>query len=109
MQYYSSFITEQKLQPGEVLVSFDAVSLFTNVPTELAINVARKRLLQDDTLEVRTLLMADQIISLLQLCLDATYMSFQGSYYRQSLVQPWAHLQGDFCHDLIMGGFYVTC
>ena len=58
------FITEQKLQPGETLVSFDVVLLFTNVPMELAINVACRRLLEDDTLEDRTLLTVDQIITL---------------------------------------------
>lgn len=78
------FITEQKLEPGEILVLFDVVSLFTNVPTELAINVACKRLLQDEMLEDRTLLAVDQIIFLLQLRLDAMYGSFRGSYYRQS-------------------------
>ena len=67
------FITEQKLEPGEVLVSFDVVSLFTNIPTELAINVARKRLLQDEMLEDRTLLAVDQIIFLLQLYLIVWY------------------------------------
>ena len=69
---------------ARVLVSFNVILLFTNVPTELAINVACRWLLEDETLKDMTFLTVGHIIMLLQLCLDATYMSFQGYYYRQS-------------------------
>ena len=55
-----------------------------NVPTELAVDVARKRLMEDETLEDRTLLEVEEIVMLLQLCLDATYVCFKGKYYRQT-------------------------
>ena len=63
-----NFITDQQLNQ-KVLVSFDVVSLFTNVPMDLAVRVAKETLEQDDTLHERTYLDLDNIISLLELCL----------------------------------------
>ena len=77
-----NFITEQQLNQ-EVLVSFDVVSLFTNVPMDLAVRVAKEKLEQDDTLHERTYLDLDNIISLLELCLNATYLQFQQNVYQQ--------------------------
>ena len=65
------------------MVSFDVVSLFTNMSTELAIQVAEHYLRNDSELEIRTLLPVEEIISLLELCLNATYLQFRGSYYQQ--------------------------
>ena len=79
---FVAFIGSQVLD-DEMMVSFDVVSLFTNVPIDLAIKVAKSYLLEDDTLEDHTLLSVDEIISLLELCLNATYLQFRGSYYRQ--------------------------
>ena len=67
----------------EILVSFDVVSLFTKVPIELAIHVAKERLQEDNTLEDRTALSINEIIQLLEFCLKATYFSFRGKYYQQ--------------------------
>ena len=81
---FATFITGQNLSDDEVLVSFDVVSLFTYVPTELAVDVARKRLEEDETLEERTVLEVEEIVMLLQLCLDATFVCFREKYYRQT-------------------------
>ena len=74
-----TFINTQQLGE-EILVSFDVVSLFTKVPIELAIFVARERLQEDNTLEDRTALSINDIIQLLEFCLKATYFSFRGQY-----------------------------
>ena len=81
---FARFIASQTLEDDEVLVSFDVVSLFTNVPTDLAIEVARKRLENDETLEERTCLDVDDIIRLLKMCLDATYLTFRNTHYQQT-------------------------
>jgi len=80
---FVQFISEQTLAPGEVLASFDVVSLFMRVPVELAIRMARQRLESDPSLNDRTSLSVQSIITLLELCLNATYFSFRGDVYQQ--------------------------
>ena len=72
---FANFVSTQSIQEEEVLVSFHLVSLFIkfNVPTDLAIVVACSRLEDDDTLEDRTSLSVHEIISLLELYLNATF------------------------------------
>ena len=79
----ASFVSSVVLSDDEVLVSFDVVSLFTKIPTELAVDVARRRLEEDETLPDRTTLTVDNIIALLDLCLKATYLVYRGRYYQQ--------------------------
>ena len=65
------------------MVSFDVLSLFTCIPTGLAVQVARRKLEDDPSLPGRTDLLVDDIVGLLNLCLDATFLSFRGKVYRQ--------------------------
>ena len=63
-------------------MSFDVVSLFTSVPTDLAVTVARERLLNDSTLLDRTTLSVENIVALLHFCLNVTFLTFRGAYYK---------------------------
>ena len=80
---FAEFISQQALREDEVMVSFDVVSLFTCVPTDLAVQVASSRLEKDPTLPERTVLLVDDIVSLLTLCLDATCLEFRRKVYQQ--------------------------
>ena len=55
-------VTSQSIRPKEVLVSFDVVSLFINVPVDLA--VAQRKLSTDDTLPSRTNSCIDELVLL---------------------------------------------
>ena len=65
------------------MMSFGVVSLFTNVPVDLTVSVAHICLMNDTTLEDSTLLSPDEIVSLLSFCLNATYFTFRGGFYKQ--------------------------
>ena len=81
-QDFAQFIKSQHLSGTEIPVFFDVVSLFTRVLTDLAVQVSCERLENDPSLSQRTSLSVD-ICSLLSLCLEATYLVFEGIFYQQ--------------------------
>ena len=80
--FVKDFIFSQKLE-HEVLASFDVVSVVTNIAIDLAVTIARRNLESDDTLEDRTKLDVDNIILLLEMCLNATFLQFEETCYQQ--------------------------
>ena len=60
-----------------ILVSFDVVSLFTNVPVELAISIVEKRLDEVDVSD-HTPMTKEMLVSLLRLCLLLTTFHING-------------------------------
>lgn len=58
--------------PGDLLVSFDIVLLFTNIPTKEALEVIKQRCNP-----------GEDIMTLIQHCLSNTYFIYNGQRYRQ--------------------------
>ena len=73
---------------GDVMVSFDVVSLFSCVPVELAISIIKKRLSSDSFLPSRTALGIDDIITLLEVCLNNSDFMFRGNIWHQKFGCP---------------------
>ena len=72
------------LYPDEVIItSYDVTTLFTSIPPNDAINITKEYLESDTTLKDRTALSIDDIIECVELCLQTTYFSNNGRYYRQ--------------------------
>ncbi|BHF64138.1 hypothetical protein SprV_0200713700 [Sparganum proliferum] len=69
------------LHPNEVMVSFDATSLFTSIPQDLAIETI-ELLLQSKYDETENRLGRAQVLQLLKFCLR-TYFTFDGTIYEQ--------------------------
>ena len=53
-QHFVQQLQGKKLEPGEVITSFDVKALFTSVPVHPAIQIVKQRLQQDTTLPQRT-------------------------------------------------------
>ena len=67
---WRDFAANIKLRPDEELVSFDVISLFTSIPTDVAIAEAKVRLETDQQLTERTQLTTTDISTLLTFCLS---------------------------------------
>ena len=71
------------LNQDQCMMSYDVKALFTSVQTIQATNIIKKLLEQDQELQQRTSLSIESILSLLEFCLNSTYFSFQGKYFKQ--------------------------
>ncbi|KAG5891991.1 hypothetical protein JTB14_007739 [Gonioctena quinquepunctata] len=76
-------LDELQIQDGDLLVSFDVESLFTNVPIDKTLEIVKKRLENDTSLKTRTKLDVSAIIELLKLCTEKTYFQFKNEFYQQ--------------------------
>ncbi len=84
-RHFRGVVKEERVEADEALVSFDVTSLFTNVPTEEAVEVIHmyRKLAEEEDLVERTPLSPERIAELLQLCLKSTYFSYNGEFYEQ--------------------------
>ena len=80
---FAQKIREVELMEGDMMISFDVVSLFTKVPIDGALQVISTLLAQDDSLEERTSITVPDICQLTELCLRSTYFQFQEEFFEQ--------------------------
>jgi len=71
------------VEEDEMFISHDVVSLFTNTPIHLVLQVIRKRLEGDTELHTRTHLTVEDIMDLLKFIVTTTYFSFRSVIYQQ--------------------------
>ena len=76
-------IKEIRLKPGECITSYDAQALFTSVPINPVLDIIKERLTSDQDLHKRTTMSVNQIIKLLEFCLNSTSFVYQGQFYQQ--------------------------
>ena len=81
--HFASDAHTMEIEDGDLLVSFDVVSLFTQVPIDEALKVIEQRLKEDETLMDRTSIPVEDICELTKLCLKSTYFQYQDQFYEQ--------------------------
>ena len=69
---FVQLIKEKPTEDDTTMISFDVVTLFTKVPIDDALQAISSLLANDDTLEERTCITADEIRSLIEICLRTT-------------------------------------
>ena len=80
---FTEYVKNLKVDPDEELRSYDVSALFTSVPVNKAMVIIRRRLEEDENLNKRTPLSPNDIITLLEKCLNCTYFLHKGQYYVQ--------------------------
>ncbi|XP_017478561.1 PREDICTED: uncharacterized protein LOC108368252 [Rhagoletis zephyria] len=84
----------------DLLVSFDVVSLFTNIPTYLAIKIIMSKFSQ---IMSRTNIPKNKFLDLLNFCLkDNNYFMYDGKIYTQSFGMPMGNPLSPTIADIIM-------
>ena len=81
---FPTFICQQKIEPDEIMVSFDVTSLYTTIPIDQAFLIIKDLPEHDDKLSDRTLLSPRKILDLLDILLRTTYFKFNGDLYQQT-------------------------
>ena len=80
---FTDFVSVQKIDTNEVIISFGVVSLFTSVPVPLGMDVAKRKHVETDEWKSRTSLTSAQILELLDLIVNNSYFKHEGDYYHQ--------------------------
>ena len=76
-------LKDKIIPPDFVLVSFDLVSMFTNIPQADAINIVEEKLTHDATLHERTPIKANHVVDLIRKDLELAYFQWKGEFYAQ--------------------------
>lgn len=82
---FQEYITKQKVPFEHSMVSFDVVSLFTNIPIELVMEALENRWTEIAT---HTSIPKRKFIKMIKLCIENSYFSFLGVTYLQIFGVP---------------------
>lgn len=95
-----SKLGEVVLDEDDILISLDVVSLFTNIPTHLAIS---NIMAQWDTLKEHTKIPRTQFLKLLKFCLnDNNYFVYGDSFYLQTYGMPMGNPLSPTIADIVL-------
>ena len=78
-----AFLKNLPIDPNDIQASFDVVALYPNIPIPTALQCVRGRLLKDSTLSERTDWNPDDIIKLLEICLETHFKTIDGRIFQQ--------------------------
>jgi len=95
-------INNLRLEDDEILVSFDVVSLFTNIPTTLAVEIAQRRLTECNDFQERTNWSIPDVCEGLDICMQSSYFAFRGKYFKQIFGTPMVSPVSPILANLVM-------
>jgi len=92
-------LSKISLPKSHILVSFDVVSLFTNVPLDLALNGIKNKW---NYIERFTKIPKDEFILIIKFALSSTFFMFNDVIYKQTYGTPMSSPLSPIIADLVM-------
>ena len=72
------------IYPDDIQASFDVRALYPSIPIKKALEITRERLYSDESLQTRTKWKPDDIITLLEICLETHFKTLDGRIFTQT-------------------------
>ncbi|XP_020295370.1 uncharacterized protein LOC109860580 [Pseudomyrmex gracilis] len=94
------------MRDADVLFSLDVVSLFTNIPLDLALDGVRKRW---DSIKDHTKIPLDPFIRALEFVLSSTFFDFNGITYQQTFGTPMGSPLSPIIVDIVLQDLETHC
>ena len=85
---FVELIHQVEKKQGDIMVSFDVVSLFSCAPIPEAVSHLRVLLEGDIALHERTKLPVSTIISLVEFCMESTFFQYEDNIYQHKSGAP---------------------
>jgi len=104
-----SFVTKinkTKIDPGELLMSLDVTSLFTNIPKELVVQGITSRW---NEIKNSTKMNLNQFLDAILLILGSSYFKFDDKFYEQIYGSPMGSPLSPILADVVMDDLEINC
>lgn len=96
---FANLINDFELPHNYVLVSFDVVSLFTNIPTQLVIDSITNRW---HAIRQHTNIQLEEFLQLVNFVFDSTYFTYDNTFYKQIFGTPMGSVISPIAAQLVM-------
>ena len=103
---FSNFIRNKELPEGFVVISLDVVSLFSNIPYNLAKDSVTRHW---DSIMPHTTLDLQSFLEILNFIFDSTYCRFNDNYFKQILGTPMGATISPIISQYVMDDLLDTC
>ena len=81
---FSSYIRNVSIEDDEIMVSFDVIFLYTNIPIIDTLNIIKDYVNNDDQFTRKTAIRQDKFLDLVHLVLTTTWYTFNSQFYQQT-------------------------
>ncbi|XP_055538479.1 uncharacterized protein LOC129725997 [Wyeomyia smithii] len=100
---FCEYINTVRLPPSYILISLDVVSLFTCIPRSLVIHTI---ITKWDRIKRHTKINLDFFIEIVNFCMECSYFSFRGQYFKQisgtAMGNPFSPTAADLVMELLL-------